>query len=56
MSRKERASGSITVKIVMSVRCATMTDVGSASTANPVNAAEKNDPAGKMNPRHGCGG
>jgi len=56
MSRKERVSGSITVKIVMSVRCAAMTDAGSVSTVNPANAAEKNDPAGKMNPRHGCGG
>jgi len=44
MSRKERVSGSTTVKIVTSVRCAATTDAGSVSTANPVNAAE-NDPA-----------
>ncbi|MFA6187463.1 MAG: hypothetical protein WC770_09700 [Phycisphaerae bacterium] len=45
MFRKERASGSITVKIVMSVRCAATTDAGSVLTENPVNAGGENDPA-----------
>jgi hypothetical protein len=41
MSRKRRVSESTNVKIVMSARCAVMTDAVSASIASPINAAEK---------------
>jgi sulfite exporter TauE/SafE len=40
MSRKKRASESIIAGIVISVRCAAMTGVGSASIASPINAAK----------------